>query len=84
MIWRKVTPNQRQQLIQVFLHMGHAESQSLCVEYGVHKDYAINQARALALVPKKRFSGGGDIAVGVNHKDPRWSWAVERGPVLAP
>lgn len=83
MIWRKITTNQRQQLMQIYLHMGRDEARIMCALYGVHPEYAINQCRALSLVPKKKFSGGGDIALGVDHDDPRWLWAVQRGPVLA-
>ena len=75
---RKVSPVQRHQLIQIFLHMGEKDAQAACVEAGVGKNYAEQQARETFAYQKKRFAGR-----RVDHSDPRWKWAIERGPVGA-
>ncbi len=65
---RKISPEQRQQLIQIYLEMGVAESRRACVEAGVDKNYAISALNALAV----RRS---------DHDDPRWKRAVAVGAV---
>ncbi|MGE9009786.1 hypothetical protein ACO2JO_14460 [Leptospira interrogans] len=80
---RKVSPVQRHQLIQIFLHMGDKDAQAACMEAGVGKNYAEQQARETFAYQKKRFAGSGHIGRRVDHSDPRWKWAIERGPVGA-
>ena len=81
---RKVSVNHRHQLLQIFLHMGRDEAEEWCLQANLHRSYAINYARALGLAEKVVPRGGGDIASSVDHSDPRWRWAIERGPVIAP
>jgi hypothetical protein len=50
---RKVDSNQRHQLLQIYLHMGLAESRVLCLEYGVGADYAAKRASDLGLGHKR-------------------------------
>lgn len=80
---RKVTPEQRHELVQVFLHMGKKVAAEMCVEYGVCRGYAYAMVRELGLLPPAKTRGGGNIAFGVDHKDPRWQRAIERGAVIA-
>jgi hypothetical protein len=80
---RKISLEQRHQLIQIFLHMGYKESQRACVECGLHENYAVHMAREISVYPKKVFRGGGRIAHSVDHTDKRWAWAIERGAVIA-
>lgn len=81
--WRKISVEQRHQLVQIFLHMGYAESVRVCIEAGLHGKYAALQAREMGLSRKKVFRGGGDIANSIDHNDHRWAWAIERGSVIA-
>lgn len=78
---RKLTPNQRNQLVQITLHMGREEGEIMSLEYGVGRYYAINRARDLGLAVKKVYRGGGEITDAVDHSDPRWAWAISRGEV---
>ena len=80
---QKISDRQRDQLLQVYLHMGLEVSRELCIEYGVSPDYAAKRASEIGRSHRKIFSGGGDIASRVDHSDPRWRWAVERGAVTA-
>lgn len=82
---RKITPAQRHELVQVFLNLGRDVAGDLCVEYGVARGYADKMVRESGKLNPHREKprGGGNIAFGVNHSDPRWAWAVARGPVVA-
>jgi hypothetical protein len=82
---RKVTPEQRHQLIQIYLHMGFCVASQLCVEWGVSALYAAREAkeRGIDIKRPRKSMGKSDSAVGVDHLDPRWAWAVERGSVVA-
>jgi hypothetical protein len=80
---RKITPEQRHQLIQVYLNLGQKIAGEMCVEYGVSEKYAARESKEHGLAPRKASRGGGDIARTVNHKDHRWAWAIARGDVTA-
>lgn len=80
---RKVTPQQQAELVAHYLAHGREASEIKCVEMGVCPRYAASVAAAWGKYRPRKFRGGGDIAVAVDHKDPRWAWAIERGPVLA-
>ena len=80
---QKITERERYQLLQVYLHMGLEVSRELCVEYGVSPDYAAKRASEIGKSHRKIFCGGGEIASRVNHADPRWRLAIERGAVVA-
>lgn len=77
----KITPNQRNQLLQIFLHMGLDEAQRMCVEYGVAPKYAQTVAYTLSLTTTDRR--GKEKAYGVDHNDPRWARAIANGSVSA-
>jgi hypothetical protein len=79
----KITERDRHQLLQVYLHMGLEVSRELCIEYGVSRDYAAKRASEIGKSHRKTFCGGGDIASRVNHADPRWRLAIQRGAVVA-
>ena len=82
--YRKITPEQRYQLIQVFLNMGQAVVGPLCIEWGVSPLYAEREAkeRGFDVHRLPRASRGlSDISIGVDHSDPRWKWAIERGAI---
>jgi hypothetical protein len=81
---RKVSIQQRHQLLQVYLHMGQEVAAELCTEYGVGPYYARSYAQTIGLCPQRKTTGGGDIAYGVDHEDPRWARAVAVGPVCWP
>ncbi len=70
---RKISPEQRHQLVQIYLHMGIAESRRACVEAGVHKNYARRAIDAIHEVEVRRTSRDG----------PKWKRAIERGAVWA-
>lgn len=80
---RKVSRRTRDRLVQIHLHMGKDESARQCVKYGLSPRYAAKEASAAGLLRPRKYTGGGDIAFTVDHNDPRWAWAVERGPVIA-
>lgn len=80
---RKITPQKRQELIDHYLAHGREASMAKCEAAGVSPGYAANMAGQLGLKPPRRFKGGGAVSLKVNHKDPRWAWAIERGPVIA-
>jgi hypothetical protein len=81
--YRKISPEQRYQLIQIYLHMGQTIAAPLCVELGVSPLYAEREAKERGLdIRRPRASRGlSDISVGVDHSDPRWAWAIARGEV---
>lgn len=81
---QKISERQRDQLLQVYLHMGLEVSRKLCLEYGVSRDYAAKRASEIGKSHRKIFRGAGKGSMRVDHGDPRWRWAVERGAVSAP
>lgn len=82
----KLTTNQRNQLLQIYLHMGVNEAQRMCLEYGVHYRYAEKQAfefgfgvrtkRRNASKPRKH------MPYVIDHDDPRWERAKAIGPIF--
>lgn len=80
---RKVTPRQRYQLMQIFLNMGQEVAGPMCVQLGLHPNYARGYASATGTLAPRKYRGGGNIAMTVDHSDPRWKWAIERGAVVA-
>jgi len=79
---QKVTREQRHELLQIYLNMGLEVSRVMCVEYGVHPDYAAKRASELGLSHRKRHTGSGRISSRIDHSDHRWSWAIQRGGVV--
>lgn len=80
---RKISARAREQLVQIFLNMGKDVAAEQCIALGLHRNYAEGEVSARGLLPPRKFTGGGNIAFGVDHNDPRWQWAIERGPVIA-
>ena len=88
---RKISIRARHQLLQIYLHMGLEESRRMCVANGVSPDYAAKRASLLGISQKRAPVGSrwakftnGSVAARVDHTDPRWAWALERGHVVAP
>jgi hypothetical protein len=75
----KLTQAQRQQLLASYLEHGFHATRPLAESFGVRAKY-------LALLARNNGHlnnyGRGDRAVVRTENDPRWQWAIERGPVL--
>lgn len=81
----KITPNQRAQLMQIYLHMGKEESKIACAEYGLDPKYMAKHLSLIGKLPPRKFKGYAvQRKTNIDHSDPRWAWAVSRGPVVAP
>jgi hypothetical protein len=85
---RKITPEQQHELLQVYLHMGHAASAELSVEYGVSPKYASSIAASVGMGRPKwragnRYKDSNTQRATRSHSDPRWALAIERGAVSA-
>jgi hypothetical protein len=80
---RKVTAETRDQLVQIFLHMGKDVAAEECIAHGLHRNYAEAEVSFRGLRPKHQDAGSGTGGGRVDHDDPRWAWAIERGPVIA-
>jgi hypothetical protein len=80
---RKVTAEQAKELLAHYVKHGKEASLVRCAELGVSPKYAASLAASLGIRIRK-LKGGGQIAKSVDHNDPRWQWAIERGPVVAP
>ena len=91
---RKITRDQQHQLIQIFLHsneVGGVEvAEQMCMDWGVSRNYA--RCRVLesygtthTKFRRKRGAGSGKkrkCGCVSDINDPRWAWAIERGPVI--
>lgn len=87
---RKITEGQRIEILKVYGERGHKAAAKLCREYGVSENYPCSLASAYGITtPRSRgeYRKYRDRKVNVpglrDWKDPRWAWAIERGPVLA-
>lgn len=81
---RKITTRQRHELLQVYFNMGLEVSRILCVEYGVARDYAAKQASELGLCIRARSKiAARTQACRIDHNDPRWKLAAQRGSITA-
>lgn len=71
---RKLTHEQREQLVRVYLESGTSAAGPLAVSMGVSRKYP----GIMAATSGRRRSGRppGDW------NDHRWQWAIERGPVV--
>lgn len=78
---RKISKRRERQLVQIYLHMGQEIAAEMSVEFGMASGYARSRVTELGLLPPRKHRGGGDIAVGVDHSDHRWAWAVSRGSI---
>lgn len=73
---QKVTREQRQMLIDLWKSGKLKELHKLQRKFGVEKKYA-----------QKRAHGSGyrrPPNTTPDYHDPRWQWAIDRGPVMAP
>lgn len=88
---RKVTQEVQNQLVEIYLTQGKDAAADACVSRGLHPKYAVNTAAALGKGRPRWRSGktGGTTykvappTITRSENDPRWAWAIERGPVLA-
>lgn len=80
---RKISERSRDQLVQIYLHMGQEVAAKECIARGLHRDYAKAEVSFRGLRVPHKYVGGGPAGGRVDHNDPRWAWAVERGAVLA-
>jgi hypothetical protein len=80
---RKVSLRDAHELVQICLHMGKEAAAAECVSRGISPGYALKETYSRGHPLPKRARGGGNIALSVDHADPRWAWAIERGPVVA-
>lgn len=81
---QKITANQQNHLLQVYLHMGQGPAGELATEYGVSSSYAASHASQLGLSPLGgKFRGSGKVSSAVDHADPRWARAIKIGAVIA-
>lgn len=80
---QKISPRQRDRLLQVYLHMGQQVVEPICIKLGLAPDYAAKHACEIGVNPRRKHRGSGKPIVAVNHSDPRWSRAIAIGPVIA-
>ena len=84
----KVTPAQRQQLLEYYLKYGMKATEPLCKELGVSNRYPASVASVYGKRrPKYRagtkYKDTPKADPAWNQHDPRWAWAIERGTVIA-
>lgn len=79
---RKLTPEQRQELVEVYRAGGYAAAKPLAIQFGVAPRYIARLARAKGV--KNNYCRG-VVSRVKKHKftDLRWRWAIERGGVIA-
>jgi hypothetical protein len=89
---RKVSVEVERQLVELYLTQGKEAAMAACVAHGVNPRYAINAATSFGK-GRPRWRGGksggttyksAPPTITRSENDPRWAWAIERGPVLAP
>jgi hypothetical protein len=91
---RKITREQEHQLVQIFLHsaeVGGVEVvEQMCLDWGVSRNYARHRVlERYGVSHTKKFRRKRGAKPGKERKsgrvsdshDPRWAWAIERGPV---
>lgn len=69
----KISEAQREQLVRVFLSDGIRVAGPLAVSMGVARKYPAQLAATSGRRRTKRRT--------TNDADPRWAWAIERGPI---
>jgi hypothetical protein len=78
----KLTPVQRQALLTCYLERGFYAAKPLAESFGVRAKYLSQLARKNGHTNNYQRKGR-VIIRKVTSADPRWQWAIERGPVLA-
>lgn len=75
----KLTPETRDHLVSVYVKQGWKASAEECARLGVGKNHAY-ECWLVTLRPKKCRV---DIGLARDRFDPRWAWAIQRGPIIA-
>ena len=79
---KRLTEEQRAELLKVYLTGDSKAAKALAAKIGVHEHY-------LSLIARRNghFNNYGRIGRVApkpsQPNDPRWKWAIERGPVIA-
>lgn len=79
---RKVSAERSHELVQIYLHMGTVIAERECMESGLSRHYARNVAVQLGHRRPRKSGPRQNANYRIDHNDPRWQWAVERGPVV--
>lgn len=81
---RKLTNEQREQLLQAYLKCRRS-AYDLAISLGVHKTYPAALAFSRGIKSNAPYiRGEPQLRYRDDHDDPRWAWARERGEVIAP
>ena len=76
----RLTPAQRQALLACYLEGGFDAARPLAESFGVRARYAAQLARKLGHIDNYRRRGARPASQPTAN-DPRWQWAIARGPV---
>ncbi|MDB5611087.1 MAG: hypothetical protein JWP25_7987 [Bradyrhizobium sp.] len=76
----KLTPAQRQALLACYLEHGFHAARPLAESFGVRAKYLAQLARHNGHTNNHQRKNR--AVRKATHKDPRWQWAIARGPVL--
>lgn len=74
---QKLTEADRAELVAIYVKQGWKASSEECLRRGLGKNHAYECWKA-SLRPRKPRR---DIGLARDRFDPRWKWAIERGPV---
>lgn len=85
----KINEAQRQEILRVYKTEGTKAAGALCVKLGVSARYysklacerGVATKKARPLTPEQKAAMRAQITRPCN--DPRWAWAIARGPVEA-
>ena len=86
---RKITLEQAQKLLDHYLEHGAEATEPLCAELGVSPRYPASMASVYGKRRPKYRKGTKyknqppQKCLSQDWNDPRWQWAIERGPVIA-
>jgi hypothetical protein len=79
-----ICPERRNELVQIYLHLGLAVSSMECLESGVCATYARVKAGELGLhFPRPKSAPPPIWKTSRTHEDPRWARAISIGAVTA-
>jgi len=78
----KLTPVQRQQLLKCYLEHGFQAARPLAESFGVRAKYLARLARNNGHTNNYQRKHRTAVRKATPH-DPRWQWAIARGPVVA-
>jgi hypothetical protein len=85
---RKITVEQEEELVRVFVEHGRKIAGELAEQYGVHRNYPLNAAAKRGIKRPRWRKGNRYVDAKVDHsvntfKDPRWERAKAIGAVVA-